>query len=257
MVDQKFTSRSGHFVDGFLCAVSFFTRWPVRATDVPLGQSVWAWPVVGGLLGLVVGLICNLFAMLGVPEELLAAIGLALLVVFTGGLHEDGLADTFDGVWGARNREERLRIMKDSHIGTFGTLALILSILLRWGCMTHVFGFGFIVEALLVFGAVSRFAPALAIKFLPAARDDGLGAMVGRVPNGLLLAGGIISSVFVFLLLDAIFVLALLGGFTLVIPTVIIARKAIGGYTGDILGCIQQAMETGCWLGLMILANQA
>lgn len=241
-----------NFLSSFFNAVGFFTRFPVPMDATPLGQSTWAWPLVGGLFGGLIGCISVGLAQIGIPAEILAPISLALLIALSGGLHEDGLADTFDGLWGGRNTEDRLRIMTDSHIGTYGALALILSLILRWSLLTVLFKNNLAIEALITSGALSRFSLIPVIKFFPSAKVDGLGALVGQVSTLSFLTGLFTCFALGAALLGTILLLPVLISIMFFLPLILIIKSKLGGYTGDTLGCIQQFTEVSCLIGLVI-----
>jgi adenosylcobinamide-GDP ribazoletransferase len=159
-------------------------------------------------------------------------------------LHEDGLADTADGFFGGHDREEKLAILRDSRQGTYGVLAIVISVLLRAAALA---GIGDAIHAglaLIAAHAVSRAALPPAMMGLTPARPDGLGATAGT-PR----AGGAIAAA----LIGAAIALAALGpvrgtvslGLTGVIVFAMakLARRQIGGYTGDVLGAFQQVGE--------------
>ncbi|HEY4471920.1 MAG TPA: adenosylcobinamide-GDP ribazoletransferase, partial [Stellaceae bacterium] len=162
----------------------------------------------------------------------------------TGALHEDGLADTADGFFGGRDREEKLAILRDSRQGTYGVLAVVLSVLLRAAALA---GIGDVIHAglaLIAAHAASRAVLPAAMIGLTPARPDGLGATAGT-PR----AGGAIAAA----LIGAAIALAALGpvrgAITLLLTGVMVfavaefARRQIGGYTGDVLGAFQQIGE--------------
>jgi adenosylcobinamide-GDP ribazoletransferase len=218
-------------------------------TRLPLGgpgrgaASTWAWPVVGAAVG-AMGAGAGLAAQAaGVPLGVAAALVIAVQAALTGMLHEDGLADTFDGLLGGRDPAQRLEIMRDSRIGAFGALALVLAILMRWSAIVVLLAMPFAVLTVLAAAALSRAGMAGVMAALPPAREGGLSRLVGRPSGGQ--AG--------FALLVAL-VLALPGaGWALVwvLPALAIALGAlalwakarIGGQTGDILGASQQIGE--------------
>jgi adenosylcobinamide-GDP ribazoletransferase len=129
------------FLASFSAAIAFFTRVPID-TQPPgawqLADSAWAFPLVGAGIGAVAGLAFLLAQLVGLgdwPAALLSVLsGLAL----TGTLHEDGLADTADGFSGGRDRKAKLAIMRDSRHGTFGVLAIVLSVLLRAAALAAI-----------------------------------------------------------------------------------------------------------------------
>ncbi|EEE37351.1 cobalamin-5-phosphate synthase [Rhodobacteraceae bacterium KLH11] len=167
-------------------------------------------------------------------------------------MHEDGLADTVDGLWGGFTPERRLEIMKDSHIGTYGVLALLLSQVLRVTAIAALVNAEFL-TGVMVACVFSRALMAAVMKFLPNARQTGLSHSVGAPPISAVLAG---------LVLAALYALGLMGSMAwapmllAVIACVIVARIAkakIGGQTGDILGATQQITEITFLLTLSAL----
>src|SRR5579863_4322455 len=106
---------------------------PVRPLDKgDVAQASWALPVAGLIIGLVGAVVYAIARRLGLPSDSAAVLALAATALSTGAIHEDGLADTADGLGGGRSRDSRLEIMRDSRIGTYGACALGLSILARW-----------------------------------------------------------------------------------------------------------------------------
>ncbi|MEL6641143.1 MAG: adenosylcobinamide-GDP ribazoletransferase, partial [Pseudomonadota bacterium] len=167
----------------------------------------------------------------------------ATAVVITGALHEDGLADSADGLWGGWDKTRRLEIMKDSSIGAYGVLTLILGIGLRWMCLSILLDTPHWVAALIVPASLSRATMVAVMSGLPNARDAGLSRSVGR-PS--IATCGIAVAIAAFL---ALTVLGLNGLWLCVIAAIAalacaaIATRKIGGQTGDILGATQQVTE--------------
>ena len=162
-----------------------------------------------------------------------AKAALTTLVLTTGTLHEDGLADTADGFWGGHDRARRLEIMRDSRIGSYGVIALMLSLAARWAALTALFAAGSILAPLLIAAAGSRAAMAVAMHRLRHARKDGLAQSTGRPDRGTAwLAVGIAA--LVALALSGAQVFALAGVAVLTLATAVqICRRKIGGQTGD------------------------
>jgi len=229
-------------------AISFYTRLPLPqgvGRQRAFADSQWAAPLAGAVVGLAVGGAVWLALLPGLPAPLAAAFAIAAGVALTGALHEDGLADTADGFGGGRTRDDKLAIMRDSRIGSYGVLAIGLSLLARWAALAALAGSS---PASAILAAVAAHAgsravlPAL-LAALPPARADGLSAGIGTMSSGTALAA--LALGFVFLLpcgLAFAVVAALVVGFA----TFLVARLAlaqIGGQTGDVLGCAQQAGE--------------
>ncbi len=233
-------------------AVVLLTRVPVPWRFVPApGTSAWAFPVVGAVLGAATGAMAALGDALGLPPALSAGWALAATLLLTGALHEDGLADTADGLGGGRTPERRLAIMRDSRIGSFGALALALSLGLRWSALTtlaaphHGPGQGawHLVAAIAAAGALARCAMLLPMR-LPPARPDGLAAGLGRVPPVSIAAGwayGAALAVALLPLAQAALSLLLAAAAGLLLARA--GRRALGGRTGDLLGATEQVAE--------------
>ncbi|MEM6896800.1 MAG: adenosylcobinamide-GDP ribazoletransferase [Pseudomonadota bacterium] len=224
-------------------AVGLLTRLPVTVDGqwaaARGARAAWAYPLAGLLVG---ALVCALAAGLSgvLSPGFAAAMALAAGIIVTGALHEDGLADSADGLWGGWTRERRLEIMKDSRIGTYGVLALVLSLLLRWQGLSALIG----AEAwwaIAIIPAVSRGAmvPLMALR---QARPGGVSAAVGRPPAPTILLALALSALLLLPLGGAGFGVALTLAVTAA-AVALIAQVKIGGQTGDILGASQQITE--------------
>ena len=170
-------------VAGFAIAVAFLTRVPIgppAEAGWRLADAAWAFPLVGAGIGVIAALCLPGRRNSGLgpgPAALLAVLaGLGV----TGALHEDGLADTADGFFGGGDRERRLAIMRDSRHGTYGILALVLSVGLRAAALAQTGEAIYAGLALIAAHAASRALLPAAMRALPPARDDGLGADAGR-----------------------------------------------------------------------------
>ena len=164
-----------------LAAIGFLTRIPVpssRLTPRLLGLSVGFFPAVGMLLGGVLALLSwALSAHLASAPPLLSAVAVVSVhTLLTVGLHLDGLADVADGLGGGRGSSERvLDIMRDSRIGSFGAVALILVLMTKVIAMRSALSHAQSVALLVAFPAVARFGCVLLIIMFPYARQEGLG----------------------------------------------------------------------------------
>jgi len=216
----------------------------VRGEVPSVAASVWAFPVVGVVIG---GLAAALYAVttaLGVPPTLAAFLVVGLSVVLTGALHEDGLADMADGFGGGHTKDRKLEIMRDSRIGSYGAVALILAIALRASALPMVAA---PVLALIGLAAFSRALMPFVMWLLPPARSDGLGKSAGEVSGGLcLIALGLGALAMLPLGLPALWVI--LGMVVAALGVARLAKVQIGGQTGDVLGATQQITEISGWL---------
>jgi adenosylcobinamide-GDP ribazoletransferase len=237
-----------------LLALSFLTRLPVpfvRTLDMPpLSQAMRFFPLAGAFIGSISAGVLICANMLGLPSLLAAAIALAVGALVTGALHEDGLADVADGFGGGKTREQRLDIMRDSRIGTYGTIALVLSYMARAAIYETISGAQpFVILAL--FASAAAFSRALMVDLLWAtrpARSNGLSVFAGRPSRrsalfslitggvGAALAAGFVTSPEV----AAIAIVA--AGIMLALMRALSMRQ-IGGQTGDVCGAVQVLTE--------------
>jgi adenosylcobinamide-GDP ribazoletransferase len=207
-------------------------------------------PIAGALVGLMGALVLALAGALGIAPLPAATIAIGFLVLVTGAMHEDGLADLCDGFGGGPTREHKLEIMKDSRIGTYGATALVLSLLLRVGTLAGLVAtdLGLAAVVLVAVGAASRTAGLLPLVLLPPARPFGAGFAAARPSAEALRIAGVLAFVCACLPLLAgtslprvigACILATLAAY----GVVALARRQIGGQTGDVAGAAQQAAE--------------
>jgi adenosylcobinamide-GDP ribazoletransferase len=230
-------------------AFGLLTRLPLpAAAHTPRGAAAaWAWPVAGAVVGAIGAAAAWVCLGLGLTAGVAAAAALAAQAMATGALHEDGLADTADGLFGGWTPARRLEIMKDSHIGSFGTLALLLVTLARWSALTALCATGGAAgatAALVAAGALSRAPMAVLMALMPPARSGGLSRAVGRPSRrtaalGLLVACAIALPLVGWALPGMVLLVAVLCG-----TVALLAQARIGGQTGDILGAAQQLGDT-------------
>ncbi len=244
-------------------ALRFFTRLSVGAPEpsasLDVGRMSWAAPIAGVFVGFVGSIVLALAALLGLPLILRAGLTTVALVALTGALHEDGLADVADGFGGGSTRARKLEIMRDSRVGAYGAIALALALILRVGALTAALDGGFWRAALslMLVAALSRAGALTPLALLPPARADGAGAAAGRLdPSALAAAWGSAFVIAVALGLVALglahaLLAALMSGGGVLFMTAL-ARRAIGGQTGDVAGAAQQFGEIAAWCGLLI-----
>ncbi|MEQ3649341.1 adenosylcobinamide-GDP ribazoletransferase [Hyphomonas sp.] len=242
----------------FVLAAQFLTRLPLRTdtlfTAERLAQAPRYFPLVGLLVGL--GSAATYWLAALVLPALLAvllAVGAGLLM--TGAFHEDGLADTFDGIGGGLTRERALEIMKDSRLGTYGAAALFTALALKAGALWSMPP-AWICFALPIAHCISRFSAVCMIATSRYVREEGTGKPVaaGISATSLMIAGftalGAVSvGAFLFPLVSLLFGIVSFC-FAHVLMRLFFEPK-LGGYTGDTLGAVQQASEIGFYLGLL------
>lgn len=230
-------------------AAVFLTRLPVRAPDGNLASAVGVFPVVGAIVGLPAGLAGSAALLLGLPPLAAALIAIFVLALLTGALHEDGLADFADGLAG-NSTEESIRIMRDSHIGAFGVLALIFGVGLRATALAAIADPDALWRIFAAAAVLSRTAMPLVMVWLPRASATGLATSAGTPRPGDVLFAVAIGLPIAVLLLGWSAVPAVLAVATAVVGMAMLARRRLGGYTGDVLGAVQQAAETAVLLVL-------
>ena len=244
-------------------SLRFFTRLrvgePGPSAPLDIDRIAWAAPVAGVAVGLIGALILALTALLGLPLILRAGLTTAALVVATGALHEDGLADVADGFGGGATRTKKLEIMRDSRVGAYGAIALALALILRVGALAAALDGGFWRAALslMLVASLSRAAALTPLALLPPARADGAGAAAGLLDSNALAAAW--GSALVIALVIGLAALGLAHALLAALMSgagallmVALARRAIGGQTGDVAGAAQQCAEIAAWCGLLI-----
>ncbi len=235
-------------------AFVLLTRLPVgKLPDPPppLARAVWAFPLTGLVTGAILWLVFTYALAFGSPPLVAAFLALGAVILLTGGLHHDGLADLADGLGGGRDKDHALEIMRDSRIGSYGVLALVFAVTLSGAALAEIGTSLSLADALLI-GVSSRLYMVVAMWRLSPARDNGLGKQVSAVPAHACLPGATL----------AIILLVWTGGFKLLVLGLMaliavflarLARQKIGGQTGDVLGAIQSSSESAGLIGLAML----
>jgi adenosylcobinamide-GDP ribazoletransferase len=228
---------------GLLGAIQFLTRLPLRLGAPPRpGDTVPWYPVVGALIGLIVGGLAAGLAEL-VPTGAAAAVAVLAGVLLTGALHEDGLADVADGFAGGRTRDDRLRILRDPVHGSYGVAALSGSIVLRIACVASI------APAAAVAGAVAAHAVARCVMvgtvaIVQPASDRGLGAETAAAIDRRRAAFGIAAGAAVAAVAAGWWVLPIAAAAVAAAAIVVaLAMRKLNGITGDVLGAVEQVGE--------------
>src|SRR5882762_8542728 len=234
--------------DDFKTAVAFLTRLPMPHPDGAMPQNFVRahrmFPVVGALIGAAAGLLCLALRYIGVPDLAAAALALGASAILTGALHEDGLADVADGFGGGRDSAAKLEIMRDSRLGTYGALILMVSFATKLSALAALPD-AVVVQSLIAAHALARgVLPAMSMS-LAYARTDGLAVNAGRPDPSTVAMAGVFALVIALLVLpwfDA------LGTALVAVAAAIgmawLAQRQIGGQTGDVLGGAEQVAET-------------
>lgn len=249
-------------------SVAFLSRIPLPALfftddDGALTNTSAMFSIAGLVITLPVAIVAGSLLLSHAQPMLVVALVIAMQVLITGALHEDGLSDCADGLWGGRNKARILEIMRDSTLGTYGTLSLILSILVKFSALwiladhTEPLTFSLI---LLYSAALSRGAMVWHWHHLPPARNDGVAATVGQPSRSaciynaatlLILTFGLypLTSGDLNLWWAILAVILIVYGFTKLI------NRKIDGHTGDTIGATQQLAELAFFMILGVWAT--
>ncbi|MDE7547697.1 adenosylcobinamide-GDP ribazoletransferase [Acetobacter fabarum] len=257
----------GHWLDrrrlDLACGLSLLTRLPASrlappadrhsSQPWPLVRSIWCWPVIASLIGALTGSVLAALRVAHVPPLAAAGLALACQNLLTGGLHEDGLADMADGCGGS-TPERRLAIMRDSHVGSYGVIALGLSLLVRAAALAALPVWAGIGVCATVAG-LARMAMLLVPALVPPARTNGLARMLSPLP-AMSLWGAVFMAVGGTACLSITEYghsglwasLALMAaptgiGCATAALVALCARRLLGGFTGDVLGCCAVVVE--------------
>ena len=251
--------------DARICLI-FFTRIPVSwPEDLPrerITRAFQAAPIVGLTTGLIGALVYALsFWAFNGSVHICATLAVAAQVLSTGAFHEDGFADFFDGVGGGQTPEARLEIMRDSRIGTYGSVALLLAVILKIFLVSEIAQVWQAGLCLIISGTLARVALVHFMTLVKPAAQDGISAEAGQPTKfeatTATIMGGVIASVSVVLAVQLGFILPAIGavvgaglGAGLI---ALVSSKHLGGQTGDALGASAVAAEIGALAGLVAL----
>ena len=217
-----------------------------------MNELVPAVPVAGAVIGLAGAFVLLVGTGLGLPTLLTASFAVIALILVTGAMHEDGLADVADAFGGGRSIEHKLEIMKDPRLGSFGVTALVMILFVRVGALAallDLLGVWRCAAVLIAAAALARIAGLWPLHALASARSEGAGAATGGlgfapwrqgalIGAGIALVGGLLGVGFVLTALAFIVLSAAVWGMTR------LADRHIGGYTGDVCGAATILAET-------------
>jgi len=235
-------------------AMMMLTRVPMgRLPDAAptLAASAWAFPFVGIATGGVGWAALQGGLALGLAPALAALLALAAATWVTGGLHEDGFADFADGIGGGRDRDHCLEIMRDSRIGSYGVVALVMMIAMKAAALAQL-GPQASLAAFVLLGLASRLLMLATLIWVPPARTDGLGRTASGVSAKAFVFGALATALCALMLgpsiLPGLLVMALSAALL-----ASLAYKRIQGQTGDVLGAVQSVSETVGWVAVSAL----
>lgn len=242
-------------IKSFLLAVQFLTALPIKIKqfdESKLAQSLIFFPLVGILLGTILIWINNVLYSLNFQEFSLDIIIVIALIALTGGLHLDGLSDTFDGISSGKNKEETLAIMRDSHAGVMGISSVISIILLKIALLYSI-NAELKPIALLLMCVSGRWSMVFSMFLFPYARPEGKArAFIRGMNSKIFFFATLIAIACVYLIWNAkgLLILIIIACFTWIFGRII--RNKIGGITGDTIGATNEIMETVALLGVCL-----
>lgn len=248
--DGEAAAQSATAWDRFLAVLGFLTRLPIPFRPIGPAEAAWAFPTVGLVVGAIGGLVLWLARDVGLSGWTAAFLAVAATALATGGLHEDGLADTFDGLWGGTTPERRLEIMRDSRIGVFGALALIIATGLKVSLLA---GFDTALDAanaLIAAHILARVVPAALMWRLGAASSAGIAAGAGKPRATQVALAAAIGLGLAVLVAGPSGLAGGLAALVILIASQPLLRAKLGGYNGDSLGASEQVTEIAVLIAL-------
>lgn len=239
----------------FIGILQFFTRIPIRVNigfDEEFHKTMYYFPLVGFVLGIlyfIIGLVSSFLF-----DSYITSVNILIsTVILTGGLHLDGVGDTFDGIYSYRDKEKILEIMKDSRLGTNAMLSVLFLMLMKLGLIYSIVQSGQLYN-LIFMPAFARMAIVIACYKSVTPRKNGMGnVFIGKPSLKMILTGIVYTVILIIIMGITLFNLNSLDLIKIIafIPIMIILSRCfvryiyskIDGLTGDILGCISELME--------------
>ncbi len=246
------------YINGFILHLQFLTRIPVPVKVEYNERAFAAGSVFAPVIGLLIGLISvGIYLLFGLLDKRPLAILLAMAagIAVTGGLHLDGLADTFDGLFSYRDKERALAIMKDSRLGTSGAIGLFLVLVLKYIMLVSLPD-RYLAVCLAAMPVLSRMTISWSAGLSPYARKGEKGMAAGLVemsgPIEIIISTTLTFMISVLLLkLAALPLVMIVIAFTLMM--VLYVKSRIGGITGDVIGAVIELSETVFLLSVLVL----
>ena len=247
----------------FLTAIQFFTRIPVPARVGHSAQQLEQAARYLPLVGICVGALCSAVLYFGaqlLPLALAVGLSIAAGILVTGAFHEDGLSDFADGMGGGHNKEKALAIMKDSRVGAYGVITIVLVLLLKYQALLALCGTQsllFAAAALIAAHAFSRLMAASIMLTQRYVRDDDsarakpAAQALSHTSFAIALFIGIVPLGMMFIATPHQVLAAVAAALLMRIYLAWRLQKRLGGYTGDCLGAVQQLSELAFYLGLL------
>ena len=235
-------------------ALGFFTRLPFRSPSGQVAEAARAFPVAGAIVGLVGSGIYLLAMELGLSGLLAALLAVAATVVVGGALHEDGLADFADMLGVRGDRARKLSVMRDSRIGSYGVLALGFSTAIKVGAIVDLGDPRTVAGALIAAHVLGRGVLPIIMRSLPLARMDGLAVEAGKPTAAATYQGlGVALLISAFACGPGAALVSLVVAIVAAFLISEVARRQIGGYTGDVLGAAEEIAQLAILINIVSL----
>ena len=240
----------------FQLSLSFLSILPFGKLKDPIptiSNACWAFPICGVIIGSIIFISFCLALFLKIPLFISVILALTIGIFITGGIHEDGLADTCDGIFGGNSIKTKLSIMKDSNVGTYGVLSLLIIFSLRVFILSE---FEVSISHFLSFisiAAISRLSMVFILFYLPPAKTKGLG-FHAQILNYKSLALACVISLLLLSFNNIIGLYIILSMSFILLVIMYVSWKNIKGQTGDICGASQQITETSGWFIFIYLS---
>ncbi len=253
------TILKNRFVLDFFACLMFFTRIPVNwkffSNKPPnLTNAAWSFPLIGYIIGIISGIIGELCININLSIFLSCTIAIAFSVMITGAFHEDGLADMADGFGAGGSPKKINKIIHDSRLGTYGTTALILGLLIRLGLVINLVELGYSLLLILSSSIASgKLSIIFTRNYFTVSTFSKTGSIIKTVSNKMLVIASLIwliPVVYFFPFWGVLIGFFLNSGVIFFIGKM--SQKKIGGITGDILGAIAFTTELVFLLGIII-----
>ena len=238
----------------FWLALGFFTRLPVPAAVGQLGEAARAFPLAGLVVGLIGALVYFVAMEIGLSGLLAALLAVAATGIVTGALHEDGWADVCDALGARGGVEKRLEILRDSRLGSYGGLALVFATFIKVAAIANLGAPELVAGALVAAHTLARGVLPMVMLRMPMARGNGLAVDAGRPSHAAANWSTIIALLIAVAAVAPVAALvALVAALAATWLVAKLAQKKFGGYTGDVLGAIEQVVEMAILVNLVTL----
>ena len=236
-------------------AIGFFTRLPLKSPPGQLAEAARAFPIAGAVVGLIGAGIYFLAMELGLSGLLAALLAVAATVIVGGALHEDGLADFADMLGVRGDRDRKLSVMRDSRIGSYGVLALGFTTAIKVSALVALGEPRMVAGALIAAHVCGRAVLPVIMRSLPLARTAGLAADAGKPTAAATYQGlGVALLISAFACGPGAALVSLVVAIVAAFLVCEIARRQIGGYTGDVLGAAQEIAQLAIFINIVTLA---